>query len=218
MSPVTPLFDILDESVRRELVTSARRRRFAPREVVFHEGDPGDTMHVVRRGHLAVRITTPMGEVATVRIIRPGDFFGELAVISPGPRNATVVAMDTVETLSISKTLLDELRTHQPGFDALVTSALVQEVRRLADALAEALYVPAEKRVLRRLLDLSVAFGGPEAADLVPTTQEEIAQLAGVTRETANRALKRCADDDLLALSRGRVEIRDRAKLERLAK
>lgn len=218
MSLVTPLLDALEEGIRRDLLIAARRRRFAPREVVFHEGDPGDSLHIVQIGHLAIRITTPMGEVATVRVVRPGEFFGELAVIAPGPRNATVVAMDKVETLSISRAMLDELHEQEPALEAVVTAALVQEVRRLADALTEALYIPAEKRVLRRLLDLSAAFGDSEPVDLVPVTQEEIAQLAGVTRETANRALKRYADDEFLKLSRGKVEILERAKLVRLAK
>ena len=52
------LLDGLDERERRELLATARRRRFGRREVVFHEGDPGDSVHLVVSGHLAVRVTT----------------------------------------------------------------------------------------------------------------------------------------------------------------
>ena len=83
-----PLLDVLSEADRRELLTRARRRRFARQEVLFHEGDPGDSLHLVARGHVALRIHTPLGDVATMRIVRPGEFFGELAVVAPSARNA----------------------------------------------------------------------------------------------------------------------------------
>jgi CRP-like cAMP-binding protein len=214
----SPLLDALAEEDRRELIAMARRRRFAAREVVFHEGDPAESMHIVMQGHLAVRVTTPMGEVSTLRVIRAGEFFGELAVIAPGPRNATVVALDRAETLSISKAALDDLRSRCPAVEAVVIEALVHEVRRLSVALVEALYLPADKRVLQRLLDLSGRLGADDKPlGVVPVTQEELAQLAGVTRETANRVLQRSVELGALALSRGKVEILDRAALTRQA-
>lgn len=214
----SPLLEVLADADRRRLVAASRRRRFRPKEVVFHEGDPGDSLHIVLRGHLAVRITTPMGDTATIRIVCPGEWFGELAVIVPGPRNATVMALDQVETLNVSQAILNDLTDQQPAFREVVTEALVMEVRRTAAALVEALYVPAEKRVIRRLLDLATAFGDDAPATTLPVTQEDVAQLAGVTRETANRLLKRHADDGLLALSRGKIELLDAGILERVAR
>ena len=176
----SPILAILAEEDRRELIAASRRRKFTPQEVVFHEGDPGDTMHIVLRGHLMVRITTPLGDVAAVRVLRPGEFFGELAVISVGPRNATVVAMDRVETLAISRATLEGLEARCPGVAEVITEALAQEIRRLAAALSEALYLPAETRVARRVLDLSVDLGtDTEPTDVVRVTQVELAQLAG---------------------------------------
>jgi CRP-like cAMP-binding protein len=64
----------------------SRRRRFDKGEVIFHEGDPGDTMHLLAKGHVAVRVTTPLGDVATLLILKPGDFFGEVALVSPAPQ------------------------------------------------------------------------------------------------------------------------------------
>jgi CRP-like cAMP-binding protein len=48
-------------------------------EVVFHEGDPGDSLHPTAKGHFAGRVTTPMGDVATLQVLRAGGAFGELA-------------------------------------------------------------------------------------------------------------------------------------------
>ena len=80
------MFDVVSDEQARAFLALARRRRFKRGEVVFHEGDPGDTLRLVDRGHLAVRVTTPLGDTATLRVLGPGDYFGELAVVSPAPR------------------------------------------------------------------------------------------------------------------------------------
>lgn len=187
--------------------------------MIFHEGDPGDTMHLIVQGHVAVRVTTLLGDVAMLRVLRPGEFFGELAVISPGPRNATVVALVRTETLGISKDHLDSMRARGPAVDAVVIEALATEVRRLAGALTEALYAPSDKRLFRRLSDLMDSFGGDTGpASVIPLTQEELAQLAGVTRPTANRILKQAEEDGVVRVSRGRVEVLDPQRLAKKAK
>ncbi|MGZ4689945.1 MAG: Crp/Fnr family transcriptional regulator [Acidimicrobiia bacterium] len=215
----SPLLAALPEAERREFLTLAHRRRFAKGEVLFHEGDPGDALHILVKGHVAVRISTPLGDIAMLRILRPGEFFGELSVISPGPRNATAVALDPVETMTVHKTQLDELLARRPTVNLIVTEALATEIRRLAAALAEALYLPSDKRVLRRLRDASDTFGtGDRPADVVPLTQEELAQIAGVTRETANRILRRAEASGHLRMARGKVEIIDHDALARLSR
>src|SRR3954452_16555755 len=85
-----------------ELLGRARRRTFSAGEAVFHAGDPADTLHLVRSGRFAVRITTEFGDVATLNVVGPGDAFGELALLTPGaPRSATVAALEAAETLSV---------------------------------------------------------------------------------------------------------------------
>jgi CRP-like cAMP-binding protein len=215
----SPLLDILEPSDRRELMRLTRRRQFRRGEVIFHEGDPGETMHIIMQGHIAVRATTPLGDVAMLRVLKPGEFFGELAVISPGPRNATAAALEAAETRGISKEQLDDLIVRRPAVQRVLTEALVTEIRRLAAALTEAQYVPSETRLLRRVAMLANLFGseaGP--ATVIPLTQEELAQLAGVTRPTANRLLQRAQDDGILCVSRGKLEVLDADGLARRAR
>ncbi|HEX5614782.1 MAG TPA: Crp/Fnr family transcriptional regulator [Acidimicrobiia bacterium] len=213
-----PLLEVLDDAARRELISRARRRRFARHEVVFHEGDPGDALHLVVLGHVAVRVHTPLGDVATVRILRPGQCFGELAVISPAPRSGTAVALDPVETLSLDRTLFEDLRTRHPEVDLVIREVLVTMARSLTVQLVDAMYVPAEQRVWRRLLELADVFGTAEApATVVPITQEVVAQLAGCTRPTANQILRSGEDAGLIRMERGRIEFLDLAMIERRA-
>ena len=139
--------------------------------------------------------------------------------MSPGPRNATAVALDAVETHSIDRGQLLALRTDHEQVDQILLGALVTEVRRLAQQLVEVMYVPAEKRVWRRVLDLSVAFGSEtEPAAKLPLTQDVIAQLTGCTRPTANRVLRAGVDAALIRMSRGRIEILDIDGIRRFAR
>ena len=204
----------LEENDRRQVLSKSRRRHFGRREVIFHEGDPGESIHLVDSGHVGIRITTPGGDVAMVRIVGPGEFFGELALLSEGPRSATAIAIDATQTLSITRTEFDELRRRSPAPNEVIITALAMEVRRLASAHVEAMFLPVEKRVFRRLLEAAQSFGSA-APVTVPLTQDEIAQLAGTTRPTVNRLLVDAQDVNTIALSRGRIDVVDLEWVER---
>jgi CRP-like cAMP-binding protein len=213
-----PLLGALSDVERRDLLVRARRRRFAKGEVVFHEGDPADAMHLVAKGHLAVRVTTPLGDAATLLILKPGDFVGEMAVVSPAPRNATVIALSSSETLAVHKDTLDELRAEHPAIDRLLIDALISEVRRLTALLLEALYVPVDKRTWRRMLDLAAIYSPGTEPAVIPLTQGDLAQLVGTTRPTLNKLLRSAEDDGLIRSGRGRLEIADLEALARRAR
>jgi CRP-like cAMP-binding protein len=213
------LLDTLNEADRREILAVCRRRKFARGEVVFHEGDPGDTLHLIAKGHVAVRTTTPAGDQALLRVLGAPDFFGELAVIAPGPRSATIDCLDSTETLELRSDAFHELRAKHPGVDAVLMRALVIEVRRVSTELSQALYLPAEARVWKRVADLTRLYE-TAANDVVtiPLTQDDVAHMAGTTRPTANKVLRSGEEKGVLRISRGRIEVLDVTALTKLAR
>jgi CRP-like cAMP-binding protein len=205
----------LADDERRAVLAAATRRRFRRGETVFHEGDPGDTFHHVASGRVAVRVTTPTGEVATLAILGPGDGFGEGALLEPDSRRtAAIVAVETTETLALSRGDFEELRRRHPTVNDLLLDHLGRQVRRLSRHVSEALYLPAEKRVLRRLVELDDVFQG----ETIPLTQEDLATMAGTTRPTANRVLQQAADDGVVELGRAKLVVLDRDQLLRRAR
>lgn len=213
-----PLLASLAEDDLRRLMQVARRRVFGRREVVFHRGDPADTLHVVSKGRFAVQITTPLGDTALLRILGPGEAFGELALLAPvGPRSATVTALEPGETRSIHQLDFDGLRTRHPEVTDVLVQVLAEQVRRLSEQLVEALYVDADRRVLRRLRETHLLYGGEDGDVAVPLTQEELAQLAGTSRATVNRVLRDAERDGTVRLGRGKVVVLDPARLARRA-
>jgi CRP/FNR family transcriptional regulator, cyclic AMP receptor protein len=201
---------------RRQVLASGRRRRFSPREVVFHEGDPADTFLLIDSGRVAVRAATPMGDTVTFAVVGPGETVGELALIDPGARrSASVLALEATEAWSFGAETFHRLRRTNAGADAFVLQTLAAQVRRLSGLLVEALHLPVETRVLRRLTDLERQYRGESTPTLIPLTQEELASLAGASRATVNKVLRTVAAEGLLELRRGRVAVLDPAGLER---
>lgn len=195
------------EDVRR-LVAVAQRRTFSRGQVVFSGDDAADALHLVVRGHFAVRVAIPTGETVLLAMIGPGDAFGELALVSDGRRGATVQAFSDGETLALHRDAFEALRRARPQVDRSLAVILAERLRRVNDLLMEAHYVDADVRVRRRLLELGEAFDG-----IIPLTQEEIAQTAGTSRATVNRVLREEEAAGAVELGRGRTTVTDAAAL-----
>jgi CRP-like cAMP-binding protein len=186
---------------------------------LFYEGDPGESLHLLDKGRVAIRVSTPLGDVGTLSILGPGDSFGEQALVDDSSqRSATAVAIEAVETLTLDRNTFDELRRGHPSIDQVLVRTLAEQVRRLSTLVIEALYLPAETRLLRRLSELATLFSSGEGDVLVPITQEELATMAGTTRPTANRVLRAGVDQRYVRLERGRIVVLDRERLAKAAR
>jgi CRP/FNR family transcriptional regulator, cyclic AMP receptor protein len=193
----------------RELLQISRRRRFARSEVVFHRDDPGDSLHLISKGRFAIQVMTPLGEPATIAVRGPGESFGEMALIGGARRSATVAALEESETFSIYQPDFERLRRHHPAVGDVLVRFLVSEVRMLNERLLEALYVPVERRVLRRLAELAELYPGADGIPEITLTQEAISELAGAARPTVNKVLREEAERGTIELMRGKTRILD---------
>lgn len=196
-----------------------RRRRFGRDEVVFHEGDAGDTLHVIEKGRVLVEVTTARGDVAALSVRGPGEVIGELAVVGDGRRTARVTTLEATETMSLSPDILAELRAEDPRVDRFLLELLAEKLQECMAQLMEVLFIPVDKRVLRVVERLADAFDdGSGRTVVVRVRQEDIASMAGTRRQTANRPLKAAEAEGAIAIRRGRVEVLDRDLLARLAR
>jgi CRP/FNR family transcriptional regulator, cyclic AMP receptor protein len=212
------LLDGVPEDDVQQLLSIARRRKFARGEVVFHEHDPADTLHLIDKGRFAVRVATPLGDTAILAVLGPGQMFGELALLGDDAerRSATVAALEASETRSVHRIDFERLRERNPGTSNVIVAILSGQMRRLSRHLVEALYVSAEKRVLRRLLEVAEIYGDEEGGEvMVPLTQEDLAGLAGTSRATVNRVLRDEEARGTVKLGRGRTTVIDVETLTR---
>jgi CRP-like cAMP-binding protein len=209
-----PLFAAVPPEELRAVLELARRRTFGRGEVVFHRGDPADTLHLVIRGHFAARIITPLGDAAILEVHQPGDAFGELALVAPDAhRSATVAALEDAETRSVHRDDFGRLQRKHPGINGILVALLAEKVRRTSVRLVEAHYADADTRVRRRLLDLLPLYAAADGPAEIPLTQEDLAELAGTSRATVNRVLRDEQRRGAVELQRGRTVVVDREGL-----
>ena len=207
------LFEGVPQEEVQRVLALARRRRFARGEVVFHQDDLADSVHLIVSGRFASARRTPLGEDTLLSIHPAGDAFGELALVSESTRAATVTALEAGETMCVHRIDFDRLRVDHPSIDRMLVGLLAYRLRHMNERLAEAFYEPADRRVLRRLLELGASYGEKE----VPLTQEQLASLAGTSRATVNAVLVRERKRGTITMRRGAVAVVDRAAIARRA-
>ena len=218
MAADSRFLDELPADARAFVLQRARRRRFARKEVLFHQDDPAETLHLLDKGWVAIRAVTALGDVATLDLLGEGAIFGELALLPPthGHRSATVQALEPTQTLEIPATVFMELCTTSVPALTTVLSMMAGRERRLTRRLVEALYFPVETRLIRRLIEIDDQYG-PQSGGQIPLTQDDLASLAGTTRETANRVLRRLEEAGAIALAKGSFTVVDHDALQRKA-
>lgn len=209
----SPLLDPLGSAERQALVDRLRPRQYRRGQVVFSDGDLGDCLHLVQSGRLDVQITTSAGQTITLRVVHPGEIFGELSLIHHAHRRTgRVCALEASVTLVLYRHDFEDLRLQHPGVDRFLVAALAERLVRTSELVVEML-LPAESRVWRRLAMLADAYGD----EPIRMSQDDLARVAGTVRQTANRVLQQAVRQGVLAVDRGAIRVLDRATLDRLA-
>jgi CRP/FNR family transcriptional regulator, cyclic AMP receptor protein len=191
----------LPAEVLNELAAVARRRRFPRGQVIFHQGDPGDTIHIVESGRVKVSVVGENGEQALLNIFGAGQCFGELSLIDGHARSATIETLEPTTTVSLHRSdFLSLLRAHPEAMEQVLL-LVTGKLRQLTDELSDLAFLSLEGRLAKRLLDLAATQGQPtdgiQRVEL-PVTQEELAAMVGATRPSVSRALGQLEDRGLI--------------------
>jgi CRP/FNR family transcriptional regulator, cyclic AMP receptor protein len=206
-----PLFAGLDAESLERVGRGMRSRRFRRGEVIFHLGDPGDALFVVTSGGVKISLPSETGDEAILATLRPGDFFGELALLDGAPRSATAAALEATETLVLPRDRFRELIAAEPVIRDALLAALAKELRRLTLHVEELHFLDIAGRLAARLARLADEQGRelPDGAIRLdaPITQSDLAAMVGCTRQSVNKLLGLFADDGLIRLERDAIVI-----------
>jgi CRP-like cAMP-binding protein len=219
--PVNSLVELLSEDERLEFMRFTTERNFARNEVVFHEGDPADSLHIVEKGLFVARSSSTLGHVLIVNVFRPGSVFGELALLRAEPvRSATVAALRAGRTRALRRVDLERLRSGPAGrqLDQFLLTALADQNLRLTSLVIELLFTTTSKRIQRQLLRLNELGIVDDGDGWLRLSQDELAMLTATTRATVNRVLRDLERRRIVDLGRGRSRIVDVAQLTRLSR
>jgi CRP/FNR family cyclic AMP-dependent transcriptional regulator len=223
-----PLFRDLPGDDLDVMAAACRLRRFRRGEVIFHQGDPGDALHVILAGRVKISSPSETGVEAILTTLRPGEFFGALALIDGAPRSATATAVDPSETLVLPRERFRQLLNERVEVRDLVLAELARELRRLTNHVEELHFLDITGRLASQLARMAeeqvraeVESGSTLPGEINlegPITQGELAAMVGSTRQSVNKLLGYFSDDGLIRVERDVIVVLDLPALQRAAR
>lgn len=207
-----PLFSTLEEADLSRLERRLVRRRYTQGQVLFHMGDEGGNLYIIRKGRVKITIPSSAGEEMILAILASGEILGEISLIDGKPRSATVQAMKETEAMCLYRE--DFLEVLQGRFDMVlrVLAILAARLRQTDVLLAESHFMDITSRLAKKILDLGKAFGVEEEGGIrigVRVTQRDLASMVGATRESVNKQLKVLREQGFLMVCEGYIQIQD---------
>lgn len=187
------LFADLAPQALRFLAERANRVDLARGEIVFHEGDDGDTLYVIAEGLVKVWVSSSGGEEMVLATLRSPDAFGELSAVDGRPRSASATALESTTLVALDRaTLLDAVHHHAGVADGMLT-ALGGLARRITEQTSDLVFLDLAGRLAKTLAALADRDGVPRESGVVlelPLTQTELAEMVGGSRQSVNKTLK----------------------------
>ncbi|PZS25914.1 MAG: Crp/Fnr family transcriptional regulator [Pseudonocardiales bacterium] len=209
------VFAGLEQELRSRIAAAAVRRSYRRGQLLFVEGDRGDSLLVLLSGAVSVFRSAPSGERALLSVVRPPDVLGEVSILDGSNRSASAEAIDATTALSLSRPAFLDLVHSQPALLDAVLRSLGGLVRRLTDQTADYVFLDLAGRVAKTLVRLAgAATGAPVVIEL---SQTQLAEMVGGSRQSVNQALGTFAVRGWLHVEGRRVALDDLAALRRRA-
>jgi len=212
-----PLLANLTEEEMLRVRADIRVREYARREVVLQKGGVGDSLLFLLSGQLQVLDVTEDGRAIGLRMLAPGDFFGEIAVINGSIRSASVVALTPVLVALLPRATALHLFSHSPSVANQMLRFLAEKVQRDSQFRALLSINNTSKRIYS-FIDLlkQKSAGDVDVVENLPTHQD-IANMINTSRETVTRTLLLLAQQGIIQKGTHRLIIVNPDALKKLA-
>ena len=176
---------------------------------VFRQGDPGGSMYVIRAGKVRV-LKESQGRQRVVTTLGPGDFFGEMAVVTGRPRCATAEVIEEAELLKVPADKLQEMISGTGEIAVRLIRHLAERLENANQFIDLLLEDDVTARVIRELQETLESAEGSAAPDI---TDKQLALKLGVDKNEARAALRRLTRVGVLEVSSGFVLIKNAERL-----
>jgi CRP/FNR family transcriptional regulator, cyclic AMP receptor protein len=187
-----PLFSVLHPGDLEILAGRFHTIRYDRGDMIFREGEPAERLFLIKEGRVKLTITSPRGGELLIAMLGRGQIFGELAVIDRGPRAMLARAMEPAQIYALAADVFWTLLENRPALARRLLELMARRLRRADQTTQDLVFFDAPTRLARNLLALAEEHGQPTGTGdqikiTVRVTQEELAQMIGVSRGSANR-------------------------------
>jgi CRP-like cAMP-binding protein len=207
-------------SVWRALAAVSIERKLRPKEILFHAGDFGDGCYVVREGAVKATILSKDGQERLLAVFGPGAMIGEMSLVDDEPRSATVSAIRDCRLVHLRKQAFFSIADENPAIYRHAMRLLAQRLRGTNESVLAQGSMSAAGRVALAFMSLAGGLGDGSQTGRIAlghrVTQTDIANMAGVARENASRAINDMLRSGILSRERGHYVIEKPDRLHAL--
>ena len=205
------LFSDLNEQTLRKLEGLLVEKFYPKNAIILSQEEQGDAFFIVLSGKVKAVLLGKSGREIILSYFKPGEFFGEMAIIDNRPRSANAIAVEDTRLLLLSR---DAFKLHifqHPETAMRVMAELCNRMRRADEIIGNLTLLDVYGRVARYLLDLAERDGkrvdDSYIIDRRPT-QQEIADSIGTSRETVSRIFSEFKKRGVLRMSGSRLYLK----------
>ena len=214
-----PLFKNAPPRALEVAASVVQLRQFAPGTILFQEGDTGEALYILTKGLVKLSKVDLGGYEKTLAILQPPEFFGEMALLGDQTRSATALTLGNTEAYLLFEDDFNKLIQAYPTISINLTTTLAQRLSGTNDEAQILSYKDAQGRVayvLLRLYRSGVIQLSEDGTALVKLTHQELANLAGTSRETVTRALKVLEREEVIRTRPKEIIVQDITGLEEI--
>ena len=197
------------------IAAAAPMRQFAPGELLYSPPQQMETLFILKQGRVRIFRVSPDGRALTTAIITPGTIFGEMMLLGQQMHDNFAEALEKVTVCVMSRTDVQRFLLSDARIAARISEILGNRVSQLERRLSDSVFKSVPQRIATTLCLLAdqeqrrPLGRGPQIA----LTHEQLAALAGTSRETTTKILNEYADQELLRLGRGKITILNVSRL-----
>ena len=204
-----PFFTLLSDRELDVIRAVASEKTYPKNAVVLTEGEMGDSLYMIQSGKVKVVIGDEEGRELILKILGPGDFFGEMSMIDKQPRSASVTTIEASTFQVLTHAAFEKCVEQEPRIANMVMQILAQRVREADRKIGTLALMDVYGRVASTLLELAVHTNGKLVVN-EKLSQQELANMVGASREMVNRILKDLTDRGFISIESKSITIINR--------
>lgn len=202
------------------LLQAGHRKHLEAKEVAFNRGEAGSKIYFILSGGVRVSTLSHQGQEIIFDVLVTGDFFGEMSLFDDKPRTGTVTTLVPTTLFMLGKNeFLDSLEKC-PAISIRLIRTLVSRLRMMDSFIEDVIFLDAAERIAKRVIALARLFGRPGENDEVridlKVSQQELANLVGITRESVNKQFREWEKSGVIAVDKGCLVLSQPKYLETL--
>ncbi|MCA3035366.1 MAG: Crp/Fnr family transcriptional regulator [Rhodocyclaceae bacterium] len=201
-----PLFQALDDAELAHIEELATDRVVPRGGIILNEGHAGDSLFAIAAGRVKVFIADEDGREITLKMLGPGECFGEMSLIDQEPRSASVGAVEVTTLKILSYQAFRDCLTRFPGIGIAVMTSLAKRLRDADRKISNLALMHVYGRVADTLLELAISSDGKLIIG-EKLSQQDIANMVGASREMVNRILKDLSDRGYISVEAKQITI-----------